>query len=63
MPNADYEHSAPSPDGTGMWCWNGELDSDTVIYFESGTTSTLSEAITATNGAALEWWEDQLSPE
>lgn len=63
MPNADYEHAAPGPDGSGLWCWNGELDSDTVIYFENGTTSTLSQAITATNGEALQWWEDQLSPE
>lgn len=62
MPDADYEHSAPGPSGA-MWCWNGELDSDTVIYFGNGTTSTLSEAITATNGAALEWWEDQVGAE
>lgn len=61
MPNADYEHCAPGL--SGMWCWNGELDSDTVIYFEDGTTSTLSAIITATNGEALQWWEDQLGPE
>jgi hypothetical protein len=53
-----YEHTAPGLNDE-PWSWDGELDKDTVIHFPDGTTSTLSEIITATNGEALQWWEEQ----
>lgn len=48
-----------APDFGGTWEWDGKLTIDTQITLANGKKVSFGNLVTMTNGAALEWFEDQ----